>query len=287
MAFAVTNPVVLVGLPMVVVLVAWGPHDARGAILVCVLVATAALGDRAGLWWFERGWPLLLGGTYVWVSSLQRDWSFSARALGALGAAALVAVGIFLVSPGAWLDLDALMAVRAREAANAMVALLDGRSTDGLAEVLGRITRLQAAVFPALLGMSSLGALGLAVVVRDWLIDGAGARFGRLRNFRFNDHLVWIWLGGLALLLLPLGDIAQRVGGNAVFFMGALYVLRGVAVLLSLIGGVSWGVGVTAVIVAVLIAPLLVLFLGVALMVGLGDTWLDVRRRLSEAGGPD
>ncbi len=94
-------------------------------------------------------------------------------------------------------------------------------------------------------------------------------------------------MGGLALLLMPLGDIAQRVGGNAVFFMGALYVLRGLAVLLSLIGGVSWAFGVTAVIVAVLIAPLLVLFLGVALMVGLGDTWLDVRRRLSEAGGPD
>ncbi len=197
-----------------------------------------------------------------------------------------MAIAVFFVSPGAWLDLDTLMAIRSREAAASMLAFLDGRASEGMAELLREITRVQVAVFPALLGVSSLGALGLAVLIRGWLIDG-GAIFGRLRSFRFNDHLVWIWLVGLALLLMPLGDIAQRVGGNAVFFMGVLYVLRGLAVLISLVGSVPWTLGVAGAIVAVLIAPLLALLLAVALMVGLGDTWLDVRRRLGRRAGPD
>ncbi|HSG82829.1 MAG TPA: hypothetical protein VLC48_11290, partial [Gemmatimonadota bacterium] len=67
---------------------------------------------------------------------------------------------------------------------------------------------------------------------------------------------------------------------NAVFFMGALYVLRGLAVLLSLVGGISVAAAVLAGAVAVLISPILALALCAMLVVGLGDTWLNVRDRI-------
>lgn len=281
LGFSVTDPLVLIALPLVVLLMADGRLSVRSAILVGALLALAALGDRVGLWWFERGWPLLLGGAFVWVSGARPRWSFSTRALTAVATAALLAVGVFAISPGAWLDLDALMMSRANQAASSMATLLGSRVNE-VRDLLTGLTRLQVAIFPALLGMSSVGALGVAAAARNWLAGDPNGAFGRLRNFRFNDHLVWLWLIGLALLLAPAGDIAERVGGNAAVFMGGLYVVRGLAVLLALAGGVPWALGLIGAIIAVLIAPLLILFLVVALFVGVGDTWLDVRRRVRE-----
>ncbi len=148
--------------------------------------------------------------------------------------------------------------------------------------VAGVVRRLAVALFPALLGVSSLAALGSAVALRGWLAGDGGRAFGRLRRFRFSDHLVWVVLVGLVLVVAPLGGIADRVGVNALFFMGALYVVRGLAVFLSLIGGLSVTVGVVGAIVAVLLYPLLIAILAIVLLVGIGDTWLDLRSRLRE-----
>ncbi len=146
---------------------------------------------------------------------------------------------------------------------------------------------MQAAVFPALVGLSSLGALGTAVSVREWLTDEPEACFGSLAGFRFNDHLVWIWVVGLILLLAPLGAVAERVGGNAVLFMGLLYVVRGIAVAVALTGGVSLMTGVLGGLVAVILYPVAVLVLALALALGLGDTWLDVRNRFGSRSADD
>jgi hypothetical protein len=238
LVFAPVDPLVLVGLPLALLLVATGPRNAWSAVVVGAVVALAITGARSGLWWFGRGWPLLLGGTYVMVAAWRPWWSFSATALAALGLAVVAAAATFVLSPGAWRDVDALMAAQVVSDADAWSARLGLAGEESTRSILRQATGLQVALFPAFLGVSSLGALGLAVSVRDWLAGGAGRAFGRLRSFSFNDHLVWIWLLGLALIVAPIGGIADRVGGNAVLFMGLLYVLRGVAVLLSLVGGV-------------------------------------------------
>jgi hypothetical protein len=147
------------------------------------------------------------------------------------------------------------------------------------------VVAFQVLLFPALLGVSSIGALGVAVAIRAWLTGDSGTIFGKMRSFRFNDHLVWVWLVGLILVLAPVGPIAERIGGNAVFFMGALYILRGMAVLLSLVGGISVTAGVLGGLAAVLLYPILALMLSVMLIVGLGDTWLNVRSRVSRDRG--
>lgn len=285
LVFAVTRPFVLVGYPLVLLLIVCGPRSGKSAAVALAVVAAGLLGSPSGIWWFERGWPLLLAGTFVWMVALRPHWNFLAQALAALGMAAGVAGLILAVSPGAWLDLDAAMASRAASAAAAATALLGEGADDTVHALMQKVANLQVDVFPALLGLSSLGALGVVVVVRGWLGGERDRTFESLRNFRFNDHLVWIWLGGLALILAPLGEIATRVGSNAVLFMGLLYVLRGAAVLLSLVGGISVGMGVVGGIVALLLYPLLALLLIVTLLLGLSDTWLNVRSRTGSRGG--
>lgn len=285
LVFAVTQPFVLVGLPLALLLVAQGPRRATSVAVAGALVALTLLGHRSDLWWFERGWPLLLAGTFIWMASWHPEWSFSAKALAALGMAAVFSSLIFAASPGAWLDLDASMSVRASQAADMAIGLLGGGADETLRGIMEKVTGLQVAVFPALLGVSSMGALGLAVTVRGWLAGERGGAVGPLRSFRFNDHLVWVWLVGLALILVPAGEIAERVGSNAVFFMGLLYVLRGSAVLLSLGGGISITARVLGGLLALIVYPLLALIVVVTLIVGLGDTWFNVRRRVQSVDG--
>jgi hypothetical protein len=280
LAFNVTQPFVLVGLPLAALLVAVGPRKASTALFVGAIVALCFLGERSGLWWFERGWPLILGGGFVWVMAWRPDWSFSAQALSALGVAVAAASLVFLASPAAWLDVDASMAMQARQAASTMLTLLGDSADDTARSLMSKVSGVQVAVFPALLGVSSIGALGVAVSIRDWLAGDASRQYGRLRSFSFNDHLVWIWLAGLILILAPMGEIAGRIGSNAVFFMGALYVVRGMAVALTVVGSISVLAGVIGAVVAILIYPVLALLLAVMLIVGLSDTWLNVRERI-------
>lgn len=278
LVFAVTQPFLLIGFPLALLLLTFGPADRLAAVVIFSVVALALVGERSGVWWFERGWPLLLGGTFVWIAAWRPKWSFSAQALAALGLATIVIALICALSPGVWLDIDAAVASRASRAASAARELL-GAGADGLlGSAMEKAVALQVALFPALLCLSSLGALGVAISVRSRLA-GETAIVGPLRSFRFNDHLVWLWLVGLALLLAPLGELAGRVGGNAALFMGLLYVLRGLAVFLSLVGGVSVMAGVLGGLVALLLYPVLALVLTAALLVGLGDTWLNVRER--------
>lgn len=280
LVFAPVPPLVLVGLPLTLLLVATGPRNAWSAVVVAVVIGLVLIGARTGLWWFTRGWPLLLGGTFVVMAAWRPASSFSATALASLGLAVLIAAAVFALSPGAWLDIDTLMATQVAEQTEAWSVRLGLADEESAQSILRQAAGLQVALFPAFLGVSSLGALGLAVTVRDRLAGEAGRGVGKLRGFRFNDHLVWVWLLGLALIVAPVGAIADRVGGNAVLFMGLLYVLRGFAVMLTLVGGVSVLAGVIGGFVALLLYPLFVFAAAVALIVGLGDTWLNIRARV-------
>jgi hypothetical protein len=121
-----------------------------------------------------------------------------------------------------------------------------------------------------------MAALGVAWWAYVRLSSGSDQGVGPLREFRFNDHLVWVFITGLLLILPRWGDLVVRVGANAVVFMGALYAVRGGAVILFLSGGLSL-LGYVLLVFGLLFVPPLVL-MG-ALVIGLGDTWLDVRSK--------
>jgi hypothetical protein len=132
------------------------------------------------------------------------------------------------------------------------------------------------ALFPAMLALESLAALALAWAVYHRVGRARlGPPLAALRDFRFNDQLVWGLVAGLVLVVVPWFSKLSPVGANLLVFFGAIYALRGLGVGL-------WFLAPGRVVMALLIAFSLFFWhvLGVlALGLGLGDTWLDWRAR--------
>ena len=280
-ATAVAHPSVLIAVPyglMAVVLPArrW-PAYAVGALML----ATALTAERDGLWWTEFGWAVLVAGWFVALTLRWPASRFLPRGLGAVAGAVLVLAAMVGDRVGGWELLDWQVTERVRAwwawLLGAAQAAPDSESlTPAVVNTLYGLGELQAEFFPALATLGSLAGLGVAwwVYVRIGHDNDSGLR--PLREFRFNDHLVWLFIAGLSLTLFDVGDGARRAGANAAAFMGALYALRGAAVV-KFFGGVRSPFTLVLLVLALLLAAPVVL-VG-ALVIGLGDTWLDLRGR--------
>lgn len=234
----------------------------------------------SGLWYVERGWAVLVAGWFVAVSLFWPKLPFLLRGLASVaGGAAFVC--LFVVALDGWSEIEWLVADRVQESVAVslqMIAMLtEGEVEAGIRETLSATAEIQSVLFPALVGLSSLASLGVAwwLHVRVSALALPGLR--SLREFRFPDALIWLFIVGLGLLVLAeWGAGWGRVGTNLVAFMGALYVLRGAGVLLFLSGGMGVAGGFLVAIGLLLAGPLLALG---AMLVGVGDSWLDLRAR--------
>jgi hypothetical protein len=140
-----------------------------------------------------------------------------------------------------------------------------------------KATELQAKLYPAMLALASLAALGIAWWTFGRVARGESNPLRPLREFRFRDELIWLLIAGAALMVLPLNELATRAGQNVLTFMGVLYALRGVAVLVVLGGGAPGPLGMLF--GALLVVFLYPLVMATTFLVGLSDTWLDIRAR--------
>ena len=266
-------------------------------LLALVFVPGAGPGDSGG-WHFVRGWCLLAGGLFLALSSAGRPAGLLDRSLATVGIAAAAVAVLALARPAFGAAMDGWMAGQIREAAAASRELNEalkavfgvgpaGEGTSSAATGLAIeawLVRFELAIYPARFGLATTAALSLG-----WYFarrGGAGRPEDRpplVREFAFRDELIWVLIGGLALLVLPLGTAAFRIGENATVFMGTLYLARGAAILgwmaaASVTSAWSWiviGIG------AVLAFPIVA---STALMLGIGDTWLHVRERLRAVG---
>jgi hypothetical protein len=147
---------------------------------------------------------------------------------------------------------------------------------------LAALPPLAAGLAPALLALESLAALALAWALYHRLArTRIGPPHGALRDFRFNDQLVWGLVVGATFVLLPTLRALRPVGANLLVFFGALYALRGLGVLRWLAPDRVWAGAALglALLVPVLGAPLVVgAVAGIALAIGLADGWSDWRR---------
>jgi hypothetical protein len=142
-------------------------------------------------------------------------------------------------------------------------------------------------LYPSFLALQSLVALAIAWSIYHRLSrTRLGPPLGALRDFRFNDQLVWGLIVGLTFHFLPTLSSVRVVGGNLLVFFGALYAVRGLGVLSWFMApgtlALSATVGFAMLFLPVLgfIAALGFVFLAVAALgLGLGDTWADWRRR--------
>lgn len=269
-----------------------------------VVQSNAASGAFANL---ARGWSLLLAGSFGLVCLFTTTKPFFTRALATLGITLSLATVMSLIGP-----------VSVAQATKTVAEELDRRNAEAMsmfnswiaahpkewADLTSKFPQFAAApaetekqlaatadlgttIFPAMLALQSLAALALAWATYHRL---SRARLGPplrpLREFRFNDQLVWGLIVGLTIILLPTLKSLHGAGKNLLVFFGALYAVRGFGVLTWFMAPGSLGVTLTVSFV-LLFAPILGAFAALALLMlavaalalGLGDTWADWRSR--------
>lgn len=279
---SVVEPALLVIVPLAVLLVGSPPVRLQTLVLGLLLGALVFRGGaQQALWFGGRGWVLLVAAWFLVTVLAWPRATFLDRAVAAVAAAAASAAALLRLAPGGWNSID--WAVRntlwsgARDVVAVGGGMFGGRPWWPQAtEMVYRFAELQALLFPALLALASLAGLAAAWFVYRRLACGESRPLRALREFRFRDELVWLLVVGIALIVAPVGGAAERTGANLAAFMGALYALRGLGVVLSLAGAPG--------VPGVLLGTLAVLFfyplvMAAAFLVGLTDTWLDLRGR--------
>jgi len=280
------NPGLLLIVPFALLVLALPPHR---PLLMAAAFAIAALvmwGSQGGLvWYFERGWSLLVAGWFILAVLLLPRSGFIARGLAALGGAALTSLPFLWLNQGAFQRLESALGGRLRDAAGQAAAawqsLSGGRAGSeqagsGIGDAIYRAADLQVLLFPALLALASLAGLGVAWWVYRRLVGHEREPLRPLREFAFPNDLVWLLIAGVALLVLPASDGVGRAGANVLTFMAALYALRGAAVLV-VIGGAPGPLGLLVGLLAVVF--LYPLVMATTVLVGLTDTWIDIRAK--------
>ena len=246
-----------------------------GATLIAIIIVMA--GPYDGMWYLERGWALLLGGCFVGLSIVRPKMKISDRALEAVfGALVLVAILMTLMS-GAWNIVDWVISDRVRATVAQVIAL---GGSEGLAPTLitalYQTAEVQILIFPALTALASMSALLLSWWLFIFFSGRSEEAFGSVKDFRFNDHLIWMLVVGLFLLFTRWSEPLQRLGSNAVVFIGALCAVRGAAVIVFITGGFSV-LGYAMTLFGLVIVPPIVL--GGAVLIGIADIYLDFRKR--------
>ena len=271
------RPSVLVAVPFLLLV---GTNTLRGyAILGATLIAIiiVMVGPYDGMWYLERGWALLLGGCFVGLSIARPKMKISDRALEAVFGALVLAAILMTLMSGAWNIVDWVISDRVRATVAQVIAL---GGSEGLAPAL--ITALyqtadaQILIFPALTALASMSALLFSWWLFIFFSGRSEEAFGSVKNFRFNDHLIWMLVVGLFLLFTRWSEPLQRLGSNAVVFIGALCAVRGAAVIVFITGGFSVLGYAMTLLGLVIVTPIV---LGGAVLIGIADIYLDFRKR--------
>jgi hypothetical protein len=311
----VEEPLVLVISALAVcMLVGWwssGPFFA--AVLWCavaalVLMRPAMNASEVQFHDLIRGWALLTAGAFGAVSLAMKQRPFFTRALLAVFTALAIALTLSLGRKSGFEQTRRAVAEQFAARNDSYIRPLrqivqtpppqlkdfltryrvNETMVNETEESLRLTSRFAVWAFPALLLLETLAALALAWALYHRLNrTRLGAPLGALREFRFNDQLVWGLVAGLAIVMLPSLSSARGLGINLLVFFGALYAIRGLGVLLWFMGQFGAAIGLLIGLL-LLMSPLLgpAAIVGVPAMMlglGLGDTWLDWRRRATNS----
>jgi hypothetical protein len=226
-----------------------------GAFVITSLVGVRSLFRRA-----LAAVAVAVAGTWTWFAVLGLDWSTLRQTVTAMQWQ-LYRIAIPALPEAPPSTVDAALGTTAELAAN-----------------LARGLAATADLWPGLHAVMALGGGWLAWV---WYHRVASAPIGRpsppFRTFTFSDHFVWLVIAAGAATLAPLPDTAALVAANLLLFLLALYAGRGLAVTQTALLPAPTGLAFVLTVAAVLLLPLALVALT---LVGLADTWLDLRRRL-------
>ena len=231
---------------------------------------------------FVRAAAVLVSGSYL-ALTVWRPSNQLSRCLAATAGAG-IALGGWMIGLGVrWTELRQSIQLDLAEIDRLARAQWSGMSgaTEALADLAGMADTLSM-LYPGLLALAAIAGLRLAWSwyhrIAERPIGPAPAPFAA---FSFNDQMVWGLVIGVALLLLPLPGV-RVIGDNLVLVWAALYAVRGMAVFAAVAGRVPAPVLVALAAVTLLLLPFV---LGGLTLLGLADTWLDFRRRLTPVTG--
>jgi hypothetical protein len=298
---AASVPVLLGAVIVACAIVAWalggGPSLAAVAVALGLAIIGRLVGTNDEYQLLALGWAVVLAASFGLVSLISPAQPFLPRALTSIVVALIVALISAAAFGGGLERVRGAVHAEALRRAQVIDSATQGNfasatwrnaetrwqwlanfrraSEEGLQGLPNRTVLL----LPAMLALQSLAALALGWALFHRLSRAqVGPPLAPLREFRFNDQLVWAIAVGLTILVLPEFAEGRAAGLNLLLFFGALFALRGLAVL------ASFGRGrllVTMLVVLTLFAwPL---GIGIAASLGLADIWLDVRRR-AQAG---
>ena len=285
----------LVGLPLAALLIAAPapPERARwavplagviGAMSLALLFVGEGTGGGGRLAAVTSAYIVVTTAAFVAVMLL-RPGPMLRQALRATGAGFLVTALMIEVLWGteAW---RALAWEATRQASLTMRFVVE-RAPDAFM-LYEPIVRFASVTWPGILALQTLAGLALAWHLHVRITTSAlGSPVGRFRDFCIGDAWVWGIVAWLGVLILPVSSALHVAGTNVGIVAGALYVLRGAAIVITF--AEAFGISATALAIvaataAALAVPLLFVLPGLCTL-GITDTWYHYRRRLAAARG--
>jgi hypothetical protein len=284
LGFLLVSPPVLVFGPLAGLLLLARPRTPREWLWLIVSAVVSALWlDQAGglAGQFTRAGAVLVTGTFLALTV----WRPSGRFSRVLATTALAGVALMIWMGHLGLGWNEVQRAVERDlwSYNQDVLARIGDAgqpyPEGFLSQMSAVVRTMAAFYPALLALASMAGLRLAWIWHHRIArHPLGSPPERFTAFQFSDQLVWGWVLGLALCLLPLPPFAQEVGTNLLLVWAVLYAVRGLAVFFAGSRRVPGAVIATLTLIAMFLLPFV---LGGLTLLGLADTWLDFRRRLT------
>jgi hypothetical protein len=268
-------------------------------------LAPAGLATGVGLWWLLQPGELpdqflravvLLASVAFLILTVRTGWSFIHRALAGALMGFAVASLLLPVFGSSWPELiwwvEFRQGIAFRSMIGILATLLDTVGSSDVSAIdirdlerrFADTARLMGRFSPAIVTLQVLAALALAAAVyRRIAVQPIGQVPGRFRDFRFSEHLGWAVVVALMIVVIPRIAALKLVAANALLVAGVLYALRGAAVVafgLQLLGtgGIVFWLFATLAIVFML--PIVV---GGAILLGVLDAGLNLRRRWIDA----
>jgi len=245
------------------------PQVRRAAVGIFALLALVF-----ARWFLLQGiFTLIATVCFVWLLRRQVLGSITSMALvGCLISTALITLLLLGFGPELWYGVED----EARSIMQRAISENQGLVPENL-EKIQVVNRLGLYMLPAQFILMLIAELFVAVLVFR--------RFGsyeprlylgctKFRHYRFEDNWVWLVVASLILWLLFPDGWADRVAANALFVMGALYFLRGLAVVFHFITQLGGGLPLKLLVVVICFSPLFLIHL----FFGLIDTWIDFRK---------
>ena len=180
-----TGAGVLVAFPFLALTMVLGLRRLPAAVAAIFAVFVAVgVPARGGVWYFERGWAVVLAGWFVVLTMRWPRSQFFPRALASVAATTALVGLLLLIRPGSWSMVDwvitegwmrtvSFVAQMSIESDPEAYSAADLNTAYEWTTQFGRL-------FPALLGLSSLSGLAVAWWAYVRLSSGSGLGLGRV-----------------------------------------------------------------------------------------------------------